>query len=384
MNKMKKFFTLDRHHAEGFTLVELIVVIAILAILGAVAVPAYSGYIEKTKKAADEQLLADLNTAFASACAINGEDHYNRKDVTVQMNDVDGGKEVVITVSDIAKFEEQFNGFYEGGVFQVFEELFYDKTLGRIYNDSVVTFKFGDVTISLSAKDIAILSGDNAFSDRGAAALLGDVGTLQTYLAGGFIGSEILDEIGNSDEFFTATGSYLGLKREDYADDEAYRAAVGAKLESLGNEDAATNALIMYAASNAANSSDADIEKLFTGSVTGNIAVMKKDAEGNTVRDNEATMANAALAYGMYTAYAQRNGLDTTQPGNDFVNVVGTDEFKAYIKDDAGKADLEAYRAAMNMISDNTDKPEITGSIMENGIVGNSNLENLMTDVMDS
>jgi len=111
---------------------------------------------------------------------------------------------------------------------------------------------------------------------------------------------------------------------------------------------------------------------------------MKKDAEGNTVRDNEATMANAALAYGMYTAYAQRNGLDTTQPGNDFVNVVGTDEFKAYIKDDAGKADLEAYRAAMNMISDNTDKPEITGSIMENGIVGNSNLENLMTDVMDS
>ena len=33
----------------GFTLVELIVVIAILAILAGIAVPAYSGYIEKAK-----------------------------------------------------------------------------------------------------------------------------------------------------------------------------------------------------------------------------------------------------------------------------------------------------------------------------------------------
>lgn len=59
----KRFWTLDRHHAEGFTLVELIVVIAILAILAGVAVPAYSGYITEANKTADRQLVRDVEQA---------------------------------------------------------------------------------------------------------------------------------------------------------------------------------------------------------------------------------------------------------------------------------------------------------------------------------
>lgn len=47
----------------GFTLVELIVVIAILAILAGVAVPVYSGYIAKANEAADYTQLDAVKTA---------------------------------------------------------------------------------------------------------------------------------------------------------------------------------------------------------------------------------------------------------------------------------------------------------------------------------
>ena len=58
----------------GFTLVELIVVIAILAILAGVAIPVYSGYVSKANEAADLQLLDAMNTAFSASCLEMGLD----------------------------------------------------------------------------------------------------------------------------------------------------------------------------------------------------------------------------------------------------------------------------------------------------------------------
>lgn len=59
----------------GFTLIELIIVIAILAILAGVGIPVYSAYTKRANEASDRQMIGTVNTAFAAACLENGFDN---------------------------------------------------------------------------------------------------------------------------------------------------------------------------------------------------------------------------------------------------------------------------------------------------------------------
>ena len=60
-----------KRNQKGFTLVELVVVIAILGILGGIAVPRFTKYQEEAKLAADEATVSTLNSAIGLYYATN-------------------------------------------------------------------------------------------------------------------------------------------------------------------------------------------------------------------------------------------------------------------------------------------------------------------------
>lgn len=367
---------------KGFSLVELIVVIAIMAILVGVAVPVYSSYIEKANAAKDEQLLGEINSAFAVVLAGNAIDINTVTDATITVDEdgtvvLDG---MTVEIGDTTRTDLDDAMIEILGTdlqFAVIEEIFYNKNVHRFVAVEDVVFNFNGKEITINSKDLAILSGNNAFSNRGAEALLDDVSVLENLLATG-IGEDVLDEVLGTKAFIDALGGYLGLSQGAEESDMDYAERVESALEKCDDPDSALySAEIMFAASQASNVTDAQLNALFTG---GGTVTSRIEVKNNGETDYNATMANAALAYGMYTAYVQQ--YPDAENVDNFTLTINSPEFAAYYASAQGQADLEAYMAAMNMIGDNADNPEVTSSILNNGITGNQELEDLMKEIM--
>lgn len=355
--KFREFFSLARKGNGGFTLVELIVVIAILAILAGVAVPAYSGYVTKAERAADEALLADLNMAFASACAINGEDHIGRTDVTNQV--IANGE-----LDYVGVHEEDVENFFEGGVFKCITALVYNSESGMFIAGTAVGNGF-----VVSDEDLAkILS--SVWADTEAEDLLNMVG----------LGAEVVsqmddfDALVNNPAFAEAASKLLGKDYDEYwqlkAVDAAEKYCAENGLDVDDDWDTAwdavaadvkknidSNLMVIISAKEAQNAGK-DILTNLQSSNPKDLLV------GNLGTDPSIGLSQSALTFGLYTAYKGEDAnvldmiKDLEDPNSGFR--------KDYLKGNQVEKDLDGLLAAMNVINDQNS--DVIQSTVENGI----------------
>lgn len=387
-----------RRGTAGFTLVELIVVIAILGILAGIAVPVYSGYIAKAQEAADLQLLGAVNTAWAAACAETRQDP-TRVNGTATLSGTDGAKKLQqVAVSGVDGFNDTFFKYYAGNedsTFKKFIHLGYDPSEGVFKGyEAGDTVSFIDPTygtVEVSAEDVAKFNV-STFAEAltmsqlmtevdkvtaGAAQLLSTTAHKKLLDDAGF--SAFLTTLGYSDEQIET------MKNAQNNDPNATQ---------IGKELA--NAVVLYTASKTKDMIASDVVAQFNENGTWTVV---EDYAGTSVDE----AIGAVIPYAMALAYLNttegseaqiQTGTtgrgDSKQPvykslkeifttggdvgsgpskvsytGSEGITnlsdvvklntlVTSTDGFKTYMQTEQAQADLQGFLSAMTMLNDGT------------------------------
>lgn len=344
----------------GFTLVELIVVIAILGILAGVGTVGYSGYIKKANMAADQQLLGYVNQAFAAACLENGKDAVSlRSGVGLDLN---SDKTVDVDSLTPADYQDEFTKYYAGNessAFKVATGLYFSDGMFKIAEDIALTF-YGS-QVSISSGDVAALKGSGFMSENigidGLTEKMNDV----TDFAAEMLGSRAdVQAILTKPAFLTFAGEALGMESTPTLTELQNYVGQLASETGVSADDITSRAMVLFAASQAASADRQGVKDMLTsGNAVGEIRALRDAGK------NDEALTKAALAYGMYIAYAENNGQSATT--DDPFTVLGhlNDEgFQKYLAEEQSNVDLEGFIGGLNMINGSAKTPEAVESLL--------------------
>ena len=372
----------------GFTLVELIVVIAILGILAGVAVPVYSGYVKKANMAADQTLVDSINTAFAAACIEHGY-NVNEVDAANAKLDIDDNTMLLVYESedclvnkDVTDSFKAFFGTNSNSKFKVYKMLTFQNGM-FVGEPGVKVVTVGEWTFEIKESSITNFKNATAFSqhvddlqvrvDNLSKAYTevvgGDIARLQSLFGDGYI-KYLNDNNIAADEMGNATVLYVAEKSAGMTAQNAYDQLLATK---------------MYLNQNPSATIDDYMAAL---SVNGD------------------ALATTAMLYGAVTAYVNGPGEEDTALRGKLTDVhdagtllslitaaSGNDGFLAYCSDAGAAAngdlkpseqftiDMNGYLGALDGI--NTSADAFKGDLNNNGTLWQGdNAETLLNQLL--